>query len=41
MGIFRQNRHFLNVLIVWEAGVRVLRVCEASYKMDGNLKVKL
>lgn len=37
MGIFHQNRHFSNVLVVWEAGVEVLAVCEASCKTDGNL----
>lgn len=37
MGIFRQNGHFSNVLVVCEAGVEVLIVCSASLKMGGNL----
>jgi len=37
MGIFHQNRHFSNVLVVWWTRVEVLAVCEASCKMGGNL----
>jgi hypothetical protein len=37
IGIFSQNVHFLNVLVVWRAGVLVLAVCGASYKTSGNL----
>jgi hypothetical protein len=36
MGIFRQNEHFSNVLLVCEAGVRVLAVCGVSFKTGGN-----
>jgi hypothetical protein len=38
MSIFRQNRHFSNVLVVWKTEVEVLTVCGASCKTDGNLK---
>jgi hypothetical protein len=38
MGIFLQMEHFSKVLVVWEVGVGVLAVCEASCKTGDNLK---
>jgi hypothetical protein len=38
MRIFRQMKYFSNVLIIWRTGIRVLAICEASYKTCDNLK---
>jgi hypothetical protein len=38
MGIFRQNMHFSNVLVVWRARARVLTVCGVTCKMAGSLR---
>jgi hypothetical protein len=42
MSIFRQNCHFLNVLVVWgEAKVQALIVRKAIRKTAGSLGAKL
>jgi hypothetical protein len=38
MRIFRQNRHFSKVLVVWEATVQALVVREAIQRITGNLR---
>lgn len=38
MDIFLQNKHFSNILVVWEARVVVLAVYRASCKMSDNLE---
>jgi len=37
MEIFHQIRHFLKVLVVWEARVIVLAICGGSCKTGSNL----
>jgi hypothetical protein len=41
IGIFRQNRHFSKVLVVWRARIQTLVVWGAIRKTGGSLWAKL